>query len=52
VMCTLDSSAEVTYGSPAACASVRARRQSFHTTRAHPNALANAVRWEASGYTR
>ncbi len=39
-----DSSASVMYGSPAACASCRARRPSLNTTRAHPNARASAAR--------
>lgn len=39
----LDSSAEGTNGSPAARACSRTRSASLKTTRAHPNALANAV---------
>ncbi len=44
-----DSSASLTYGRPAACASCRARSPSLNTTRAHPNALASAERWPGVG---
>lgn len=46
----VDSSPAVGNGCPALRASSRARTASLNTTRAHPNALANAVCWPASGY--
>ncbi len=44
-----DSSASVTYGSPAWCACARMRRPSLNTTRAQPNARASAARWPGVG---
>ncbi|MDQ0604875.1 hypothetical protein QF037_009220 [Streptomyces canus] len=47
----LDSSPAVGNASRAARASSRARSASLNTTRAHPNALASALRWTMSGYS-
>ena len=44
-----DNSASVMYGSPASCASCRARRPSLNTTLAQPNARASAARWPGVG---
>ena len=40
----LDNAASVGYGTPASCAARRAATASLNTTRAHPNARANACR--------
>ncbi len=47
-----DTSASVTYGSPAAYASCLSRSASLNTTRAHPNARVRAARWPGEGYRR
>jgi hypothetical protein len=48
----LDSSPAEGNGRPVSRASSRARTASLNTTRAHPNALANALCWPVSGYRR